>query len=55
MIRRHIPKGTNFDDKTDEEIERITIWLNNYPRGIFGYGTSQEAFDEEIKGILNRS
>lgn len=55
MIRRHIPKGENFDDKPDSEIEQITVWLNNYPRGIFGYGTSQEAFDIEMDTILNKS
>ncbi len=55
MIRRHIPKGTNFDDKSDAEIEGITVWLNNYPRGIFDYGTSQEEFDKEIEAILCRS
>lgn len=30
MIRRKVPKGTNFDDKTDEEIES---WINDTHAG----------------------
>lgn len=55
MIRRFIPKGTDFDDMTDEEVEKITVWLNNYPRGIFDYHTSQYLFDKEIRAILEHS
>ena len=32
MIRRKIPKGTNFDDRTEEEVESIENWINGYPR-----------------------
>lgn len=48
MVRRKVPKGTNFDDKTDEEIEEIEGWINNYPRRIHNYHTAAERFDEEI-------
>ena len=48
MVRRKVPKGTNFDDKTDEEIEEIEGWINNYPRRIHDYHTAAERFDEEI-------
>lgn len=51
MIRRKIPKGVNFDDKTDEEIESIADWMNNYPRGIFGYHTAAEQFEKELSKI----
>ena len=51
LIRRHIPKGTNFDGRTDEEIATIEEWINNYPRGIFGFKTSKELFEEEIKKL----
>lgn len=51
LIRRHIPKGTNFDGKTDEEIEHIEQWMNNYPRKIHGYHSAQEMFDAEIRKI----
>lgn len=51
LIRRHIPKGVDFDDRTDEEIAFIEGWINNYPRGIFEYRTSAELFEEEIRKL----
>lgn len=48
LVRRKIPKGTNFDDKTNEDIQTVEDWINNYPRRIFNYRTSQMLFDEEI-------
>ena len=51
LIRRHIPKGINFDDKSLKDISEIESWMNTYPRKIFGYRTSQELFDEELARI----
>lgn len=51
LIRRHIPKGVDFDDSTDEEIAYIENWINNYPRGIFEYKTSAELFEEELRKL----
>ncbi|MGF0032592.1 IS30 family transposase [Bariatricus sp. SGI.154] len=51
MVRRKIPKGTNFDGKTDEEIETIENWINNYPRRIHGYRSAGELFKEEVRKI----
>ena len=48
MVRRKVPKGTNFDDMPDEEIESIAEWMNNYPRKILGYHTSGEIFEQEV-------
>lgn len=48
MIRRKLPKGTNFDGTPDEEIESIENWINNYPRRIHGYHTAAEQFREEV-------
>lgn len=31
LVRRHIPKGVNFDDKTQGNIDDIAEWINNYP------------------------
>ncbi|MDW7730794.1 MAG: IS30 family transposase, partial [Bacillota bacterium] len=42
LIRRFIPKGSSIDDYTDEDIQRIEHWINNYPRRIFGYRSSNE-------------
>lgn len=51
LIRRHIPKGEDFDEKQDRDIEYIENWINNYPRGIFGYRTSAELFKEELRKL----
>ena len=37
MIRRFIPKGTDIGNITNKEIRRIENWINNYPRKIFEY------------------
>lgn len=51
LIRRHIPKGTNFDDYKIEQIKEIEDWINDYPRKIFNYKTARMMFEEEIKKI----
>jgi IS30 family transposase len=40
LIRRFIPKGSNFDKLSTTDIKRIETWMNNYPRRIFGYRTA---------------
>lgn len=51
LIRRHIPKGEDFDEKQDRDIEYIENWIKNYPRGIFGFKTSAQLFEEEIRKL----
>jgi len=46
MVRRFFPKGTNFDDVTAAEVARAEEWINNYPRRILGWRSSQSLFDE---------
>jgi len=48
MIRRKHPKGTDFNHVTDEELKATEEWMNNYPRRILGYSTSNKAFDAEL-------
>ncbi len=52
MIRRHFPKGTNFDDVTDEALQKVADWLNRYPRKMFGWGNSQRLFDAALAGLM---
>lgn len=52
MIRRHFPKGTNFDEIPEKELQRVTEWLNKYPRKLFEWGCSQRLFDAALEGIL---
>lgn len=42
LIRRFIPKGTEIDQYTEEEIKRIEHWINHYPRKIFGYKSAND-------------
>ena len=51
LIRRHIPKGEDFEEKQDKDIDFIETWINNYPRGILGFKTSAQLFEEEIKKL----
>lgn len=51
MVRRKVPKGTNFDDMTDAEVEEMENWINNYPRRIHDYHSAGELFKEEVRKI----
>ena len=51
MIRKYIPKGTNFDHETIEKIKYIQEEINNYPRKIFNYNTSNDMFIKELKAL----
>lgn len=42
LIRRFIPKGTSITNISEAFIQYIEDWINNLPRGIFGYKTSLE-------------
>lgn len=42
MIRRWIPKGTLIDDISKKMIKEIEDWINNYPRAMFDYKSSNE-------------
>ena len=51
LVRRHIPKGVNFDDKTQDDIDSIAEWINNYPRRLFEYQTAEKLYNDELKKI----
>lgn len=51
LVRRHIPKGVNFDDKTQGDIDDIAEWINNYPRRLFEYKTAEELYNKELEKI----
>ena len=56
MIRYFIPKGTLIEKYTNNDINKIANWMNNYPRKILNYKTPLEALQEEFndKSILNK-
>ena len=49
LIRRWFPKGTDFTKIPNREIKRVEQWVNEYPREMFGYGTSREEFDKHLE------
>lgn len=51
MIRRRHPKGTDFSKVSAAEIAATEEWINNYPRKIFGYKSSEVMFRECLREI----
>lgn len=49
MIRRFLPKGTSFKGLKQKEVKKLEKWINNYPRKIFKFKTSEEYYQEELK------
>ena len=46
MIRRFLPKGTDFRKVTAAYIKRVETWINNYPREILGFETAEMRFEK---------
>lgn len=52
LVRWEFPKGTNFDEVTQEELDRHIAWLNSYPRKKLGGRSAQQAFEEELSELM---
>ncbi len=50
-IRRMIPKGTDLSIYTKDEIRDVEKWVNDYPRQIFNFETSNDMFFNQLKLI----
>ena len=46
LIRRFIPKGTDITPISEEYIQKIEDWINNYPRAMFNYKSTNEILSE---------
>jgi transposase, IS30 family len=44
IVRRFLPKGTRFEDLSDEQIQAIEDWINNRPMKCLGFQTPNEVF-----------
>ena len=51
LIRRYLPKGTNFNEIHINQLQIIQEKLNNRPRKIIGYKTPKEMMDLELKCV----
>ncbi len=48
LIRQYFPKGTDFDDLTDEQIQAVEQAINLRPRKRLGYRAPIEFIDQLI-------
>lgn len=46
LIRRFIPKGIDITPISEEYIQKIEAWINNYPRAMFNYKSTNEILSE---------
>lgn len=49
ILRRYFPKGTDFKNISQTEINEVVREINSKPRKCLGYNTSQEIFNLNLK------
>jgi IS30 family transposase len=50
-IRRYLPKGTTFEDLTEDELTAIVQEINNQPRKVLSWATPTEAFNQQLASL----
>ncbi len=50
-IRKLVPKGYDLSTLTIQDVAKVEQWLNQYPRGVLAYATSDELFAQELEMI----
>ena len=48
VIRNKFPKGTNFDNVSEEEVQEVQDWVNNLPMECHKGYTPEEKFAKEL-------
>lgn len=51
LLRRFFPKGKRIDDVSDEAILKVQDWINNLPRKIFDYSSSNDLFSGFVNNL----
>jgi len=51
LLRRYLPKGTDFDTIDGNELQDIVDEINNRPRKCLGWRTPKEVFEEMTAGV----
>lgn len=51
LIRRWLPKGTDFTDLTEEQVQYIEDWMNNYPRRKLSYNNARRLYLAELAAM----
>ena len=53
LARRFISKGKDIATVSDYTVQKIENWINNLPRRILGYRTSEELFRRHFNRIIS--
>ena len=51
LIRRFFPKGTNFDNVSDFEIQYVEVWINNRNMKILNWNSPNVVYDNMVKSV----
>ncbi len=51
LLREFFPKGKDFAEVTEEELEHALQLINNRPRKCLGWKTAHESFEEEVSHL----
>ena len=51
MIRRFLPKGTDFSNLTRQKVKEIEAWMNDYPREKLGWKSANRVFSECLENL----
>ena len=51
LVRRFFPKGKSLDNITDEQVAFVESWINNLPRKILNYHSSDFIFQSVLFDI----
>ena len=54
-IRRYLPKGTSFEDLTQDELDAIVKEINDTPMKLLRYKTPNEVWDDEISKLQSKA
>jgi IS30 family transposase len=55
LIRRYYPKGTNFEEINNDDLQFLAMYLNNKPRKCLGYKSPQQVWNKELEHLGLRS
>src|SRR5574344_650285 len=53
MVRRWFPKGTSFVNITQQQIDKVCNWINDYPRKQFGFMSAASLYNEEYSKTID--
>ena len=51
IIRRFLPKGTDFSNLTRQKVKEIEQWMNRYPRETLGWKSANTVFSQCLEDL----